>query len=276
VEPPGGPPPARPYSRVDTAWGLLPTSKDAYVRLHRPNYILFARYTTDVNGAPYDPLFDAFAEEGDFSDVETKFQFSVKGRLLAGEDRRWGLWFAYTQQSHWQVFESDISRPFRETNYEPELFVSFHPDVDLGGWRLNLVNAGYNHQSNGRADPISRSWDRLFVEAGLERGNLVVLARAWARIRIGEEEDDNPGITDYYGNAEINAQYKWRGNTFALMGRGNPSSGKGAAQFTWSTKPLLGPLRGYLQVFSGYGESMIDYDWNQTTIGVGVTLNERF
>jgi outer membrane phospholipase A len=29
-------------------------------------------------------------------------------------------------------------------------------------------------------------------------------------------------------------------------------------------------------VYTGNGESMIDYDWNQTTIGLGVTLNERF
>ncbi|MEY2920321.1 MAG: hypothetical protein RL261_1626, partial [Pseudomonadota bacterium] len=70
--------------------------------------------------------------------------------------------------------------------------------------------------------------------------------------------------------------YKWRDNSFSLMARGNPSTGKGAAQFTWASRPLLGPLRGYLQVFTGYGESMIDYDWNQTTIGLGVTINDRF
>jgi phospholipase A1/A2 len=265
-----------PLSRIDTAWGLLPDSRPAYVRLHRPNYLLLGRYTTDVNSAPYEPLFDAFDQEGEFGDVEAKFQLSVKGRLAVSADRRWGLWFAYTQQNQWQVFENDISRPFRETNYEPELFGSFHPDVDLGGWRLNLLTFGYNHQSNGRADPISRSWDRLFVEAGLERGNLVVLARAWTRIEPGNAEDDNPDIVDYYGNAEITAFYKWRDNTFTLMGRGNPGTGKGAAQFTWASKPLLGPLRGYLQVFTGYGESMIDYDWRQTTIGIGVTLNDRF
>ena len=186
------------------------------------------------------------------------------------------MWFAYTQQSQWQFYSPDISRPFRETNYMPEIFGSFRPGVEIGGWQWNLLNFGYTHQSNGRSDPISRSWDRLFVEAGFERDNFVLLARAWTRITPSDYEDDNPDIVDYYGHGEITGIYKWRDNSFTLMGRGNLSTGKGAAQFTWASRPLLGPLRGYVQVFTGYGESMIDYDWNQTTIGVGVTLNDRF
>ena len=245
-------------------------------RLHQPNYLLLGRYTTDVNTAPYEPLFDAFYEGSDLENTEAKFQLSFKGRLATTDDRRWGLWFAYTQQSQWQLYSPDISRPFRETNYMPEIFGSFRPGVDIGGWQWNLLNFGYTHQSNGRSDPISRSWDRLFVEAGIERDNFVLLARAWTRITPSDYEDDNPDIVDYYGHGEITGIYKWRDNSFTLMGRGNLSTGKGAAQFTWATRPLLGPLRGYLQVFTGYGESMIDYDWRQTTIGLGVTLNDRF
>ncbi len=265
-----------PASLIDAAWGFLPDSKPAYVRLYRPNYILFGRYTTDVNTEPYQPLLDEFAEEGDFQHVEAKFQLSIKGRLATTDDHRWGLWFAYTQLSLWQLYSPDMSRPFRETNYEPEIFGSFRPGIDVGGMHWNLLNFGYNHQSNGRSDPISRSWDRLFVEAGFERDNFVLLARAWTRINPPDDEDDNPDILDYYGYGEVTGIYKWRDNSFTLMGRGNLSTGKGAAQFTWATRPLLGPLRGYLQVFTGYGESMIDYNWRQTTVGLGVTLNDRF
>jgi phospholipase A1 len=276
AEPAAAAPEAAQASLIDAAWGFLPDSAPAYVRLHQPNYILFARYTDGVNRAPYEPLFDEFAEDYDFENVEAKFQLSVKGRLLTSEDRRWGLWFAYTQQNQWQVYAGDISSPFRETNYMPELFGSFRPGVELGGWQWNLLNFGFNHQSNGRADPISRSWDRLFVEAGIERGNLVLLGRAWTRIELGDYEDDNPDITDYYGYTQLDALYRWREHRFTLMARGNLATGKGAAQLGWTSPPLLGPLRGYVQLFTGYGESMIDYDWNQTTIGVGVTLNERF
>ena len=261
-------------SLLDAAWGFAPDSRKAYVRLYQPNYLLFARYTDDVNEAPYDPLFDAFDEEGDFEDIEAKFQLSFKGRLITSEDRRWGLWFAYTQQSQWQLYSEDISRPFRETNYMPELFGSFRPGIELGSFQWNVLNFGYTHQSNGRADPISRSWDRLFVEAGIERENFALVARAWTRIEPSNYEDDNPDITDYLGHGQVTALYRWRDNTFTLMGRGNLNTGKGAAQFSWTSRPLLGPLRAHFQVFSGYGESLIDYDWNQTTVGLGVTLNE--
>jgi phospholipase A1 len=266
--------PPRPVSMFGKAWAVERDSSKALIRLHEPNYILFARYTTDVNTAPYEPLFDAFDEEGDFDSVEAKFQLSLKGRLWADQDRDLGVWFAYTQQNQWQVYNGDLSSPFRETNYTPELFVNFQPGIDIGGWQWNLLNAGYNHQSNGRSDPISRSWDRLFVEGGIERGNVALLARAWARIRPGSYEDDNPDITDYLGYGELTGIWKRDEGSYKLKIRGNPSTGKGAGEFTWTSRPILGPMKAYVQVFSGYGESMIDYDWNQTTFGAGLALND--
>ena len=266
---------SRSPSLLDTAWGFDPDSNEALIRLYHPNYALFGRYTSDVNTEPYQPLFDEFAEDADFDSVEAKFQLSFKARLWAAEERDWGLWFAYTQQNHWQVYNDDVSSPFRETNYMPELIASFRPGMVMGDWQWNQLNAGFIHQSNGRSEPISRSWNRVFVEGGIERGNVALLAKAWVRLEESAEEDDNPDITDYLGYGELTGIWKRGEGSYTLMLRGNPSKGKGAGQFTWMSRPLLGPMKAYVQVFSGYGESLIDYDWNQTTFGVGVTLNDR-
>jgi phospholipase A1 len=266
------PPPASMFGK---AWAVERDSSKVLLRLHQTNYILFGRYTTDANTAPYEPLFDAFDEEGDFDSVEAKFQLSLKARIWADDDRDVGVWFAYTQQNQWQVYNSDLSSPFRETNYMPEIVASFRPGMTLGEWQWNQLNVGFNHQSNGRSDPLSRSWNRVFVEGGIERGNFALLARAWARLEESDEEDDNPDITDYMGYGELTGIWKRGASSYTLMVRGNPSTGKGAGQFTWMSRPLLGPLKAYVQIFSGYGESMIDYDWNQTTFGVGVALNDR-
>ena len=164
--------------------------------------------------------------------MEAKFQISFKARLWTTDDRRWGVWAAYTQQNQWQVYNEDISRPFRETNYMPEVFVSYRPGLEFGGFHWRLLNVGFNHQSNGRSD-LSRSWNRIFAEFGVEHGNLGLLAKTWYRIKESADEDDNPDITDYYGYGSLTAIYKWRGHSFSLMGRGNLNQGKGAAELTW-------------------------------------------
>jgi phospholipase A1 len=263
---------AAPSSRIDQVWGFEPDSSRYLIALHRPNFFQLARYSDRPNNAPFEELFDVLGtSDAERQRTEAEFQLSFKARLWATDDRRLGVWAAYTQKSQWQVYNEDLSRPFRETNYEPELFVSYRPDISFGDVHWRLFNFGYNHQSNGRADPLSRSWDRLTAEFGFERGDFALLVRPW--YVVDEGGDDNPDITDYYGYGDLTGIYKWRGHSFSLMGRGNPGTGKGAVRFTWTTPPLLGPLRGYVDAFSGYGESMIDYNWYQNSIGIGVSLN---
>ena len=262
-------------SMIDRAWGFEPGSPRYDVGLYNQNYLLFARHTDSVNRAPYAGLLTALNKPQTIDSTEAEFQLSVKGRLWTTDDRRLGVWAAYTQKSHWQIYNADNSRPFRDTNYMPELFVSFRPDVELpGGFRWGLFNAGYTHQSNGRADVLSRSWDRLFVEVGIERKDLLITARLWHRISEDAKDDNNPNITDYLGHGQVNALYRWRGNSFSGGVSGNVSNGRGAVQLGWTTPPLLGPLRGYVKAFSGYGESLIDYNWRQATVGIGVAVND--
>ena len=265
-------------SMIDAAWDFDPATPRYALGLYRPNYFLPARYSDRPNNRPFAPIFqDMGVPASDLDNVEAKFQLSFKARLWATDDRRLGLWGAYTQQSQWQVYNDRgvESRPFRETDYQPELFVSYRPDIALpGGFSWKLLNAGFIHQSNGRMKILSRSWNRLFAEAGVERGDLAVFARAWYRVPEKESTDQNSDITRYLGHGEVDALYRWRGHSFHLGTRGNLRTHKGAARASWTTPPLLGPFRGYVQLFSGYGESLIDYNWKQSTIGFGITLND--
>lgn len=266
--------PAR-VSLIDSAWSFDPSAPKYDIRFYRSNYILVGRYSDHVNVGPYVPLFEAAGEPVHLDSTEAKFQISFKARVWASDDRRWGAWVAYTQQNQWQVYNDQISRPFRETNYEPEIFATWRPGLDLGGgFKWNLLAGGFNHQSNGRTDTLSRSWNRLFVEGAIERENLVLSARLWYRIPENDADDDNPDITHYLGHGQIGALYRWNGHSFTGALRGNVSSGKGAFQAGWFSPPILGPFRAYVQVFTGYGESMIDYNWRQTTIGAGVALSD--
>jgi len=271
-------PPAGSGSMFDRAWAFDPSSARYDISLYAPNYFLFGRYTTSLNSAPFESLTGGgiLAPGTELDSTEAAFQLSFKFRLWTTNDRRWGVWAAYTQQSQWQLYNESgsASRPFRETNYMPELILSHKPGLEWGGLQWNLFNLALNHQSNGRTDAISHSWNRLIASVGIESGNLGLLGRLWWRIPESDDSDDNPTIGDYYGWGDLSAIYKWRGQSFTATIRGNPSTGKGAGQLAWTTAPLLGPLRGYVKLFSGYGETLIDYNWRQTTIGVGVTLND--
>lgn len=261
-------------SLIEQAWGFAPDSDRYQLGYFRQNYILFARYTDDVNQEPFSPIFGAAGSDKELDSLEARFQLSFKARAWTTDDRRWGVWLAYTQTSQWQVYSGDTSRPFRETNYEPELMVSFRPDVRLGSLDFGLLNFGINHQSNGRSQVLSRSWDRLFVEFGIERDQFAVLTKVWYRLPEGSSDDDNPDINRYMGYGEVTGIYKWNDHSLSLMLRSNWNTGKGAVRLSWTTPRLVGPLRGYVQAFSGYGDSMIDYNWKQNIIGMGVSLND--
>jgi phospholipase A1/A2 len=265
-------------SMLTRAWSFDASSPRYVIDVYAPNYFLFGRYTTSLNTAPFDPFVDGglFAAGTELDSTEAAFQLSFKFRLWTTDDRRWGAWAAYTQQSQWQLYNDsgNASRPFRETNYMPELILSYKPGLELGNLQWNLFSLAFNHQSNGRSDTISRSWNRIIAGFGVESGDVAVVGRLWWRIPEASDSDDNPTISDYYGWGDLLAIYKWRGNSFSGTLRGNPSTGKGAGQLAWTSAPFFGPLRGYVKLFSGYGETMIDYNWKQSTIGIGVTLND--
>lgn len=249
---------------------------------HRQSYLV-VRKTFNANNQPFSPaLGHATAAPADLDALETKFQLSFKADIGSQKDiNLWGLntmrlWAAYTQQSNWQMFNTRNSSLFRETNYEPELIASFGTG-NLSG--LKLVNLGLSHQSNGQHLPESRSWNRLYLQGGWEWGNTSVLARGWWRIPENSLKDDNPDITDYIGRADLVARWEPidKSQAVAVLLRNNLrfGSNRGFLQLDWSLPIALGnAARLHAQLTSGFGESLVDYNHRQTTMGLGFSFRE--
>ena len=270
--------PQQPVTPMSSRWELEPASKHGTwsFRAHKPNFALFGRYTDDVNMEPYEALFEAGGDPDlGLDSIESKFQLSFKVKALEdlfGSDA--DLWVAYTQQNHWQVYNDDISSPFRETNYEPEVFVTFPARYDFLGLTGRFVNLGFVHQSNGRSDILSRSWNRVYAQFGFEAGDRFnLLFKPWYRIEEDADEDDNPDITDYLGDFELVGTYRLGNHSLTALGRTGFDFERGFLQLSWAF-PVYQNLRGYVQATTGYGESMIDYNHNQNTIGIGVLLTD--
>jgi phospholipase A1 len=265
-------------SLIENRWALGAAARERRFdfRPHRPSYFLAARYSDAPNTLPTSPSKPALEAPLDIKALEAKFQLSFKLKLADFDDAVLffpgaALWGGYTAQSQWQIYNAGQSRPFRETNYEPELMFAAPRDTDLFGWRWRLLVIGLNHQSNGRAEPLSRSWNRVYAQLGFEQGNFAVLLRPWLRIKEDAPKDDNPDITRFMGYGDASLSYHYGGHSFSALGRYRPSTGKGALQLGWNF-PLQRGVRGYIQAFSGYGESLIDYNVRQNTIGVGISL----
>lgn len=241
---------------------------------HRPNYILPMAYNTHPNDEPFG------LEEGTLDKMEMKFQVSLKAHLaqldLGG---RGNLYAAYTSCSWWQTYNADKSRPFRETNHEPELFLVYDTDFNVLGFRGSSVILGASHQSNGQGGSLSRSWNRVYANLVLESGGMVVSIKPWYRIpekkKVSPDDpggDDNPDIRRYMGSGELGFLFRHSRHTLTILLRNNlRSENRGAFEVGYSY-PLTGKIKGYLQLFEGYGESLIDYDHRVTRAGVGILL----
>ena len=236
-------------------WSLISSARG--LSLHKPIYVFPATYSPSYEG----------------SETEFVFQFSAKHRLFGTS-----LYFGYTQKSFWQLYNEDDSRPFRETNFNPELFYRWEPQweqlPELG------IDAGIEHESNGRDLPLSRSWNRIYGALFLPRGKSLYYLKGWWRIperaRRDPEDaggDDNPDIQDYLGYGELHyARQIGEQQQLTVMLRGNPATGHGAASVTW-TRPNSSQTFFYaIRLWHGYGESLIDYDRVVTRLSVGVML----
>jgi phospholipase A1 len=269
---------SRPLSLLDSRWELSPESKlgTFNVRGYKPVYLMPVFATSNQNKQPSSPNPDnTVVQSEQLDNVEAKFQLSMKTKIWQGVFGDAGdLWVGYTQSSRWQVYNKEQSRPFRETDYEPEAMLVFNTNYHVLGWDGRLLGIGVDHQSNGRDNPLSRSWNRVIADVGFERDGWTVMFRPWWRIPEARIDDNNPDINDYMGRGEVQIVHEWRGQEFGMTLRDSFRGGSrqhGSGRFTWSF-PVAGNLRGYAEVFKGYGESLIDYNHNATYVGLGVSL----
>lgn len=269
-------------SLLDSRWELSPESKLGTwnIRSYQPVYVLPGFWTSEKNEFPESPNErNTVTEDQNLKSMEAKFQLSLKTKAVENIFGNNGdIWLAYTQSSRWQVYNSEESRPFRETNYEPEASIVFRTNYDLFGLDWRMLGLTFNHQSNGRSDPLSRSWNRVMLNLGFERNNFALMLRPWYRFEEDLPDDNNPDIVDYVGRGDLTAFYRWKDHDFSLMLRHTLKGGddsRGAAQFDWSF-PISGRLRGHFQLFDGYGESLIDYNHKATYVGLGVSLMNWF
>jgi phospholipase A1/A2 len=219
--------------------------------------------------------------------TENRIQLSVRTKIAQGlltqnhPTLKDSLWFGYTQQSYWQLFTPQLSRPFRSTDHEPEIIYVYPTDAQLpGGWRLRYSGIAAVHQSNGQSLPLSRSWNRVVLMAGMEHGNRFrVQGRIWQRLHESSGSDDNPDISNYIGRAEVSGFWNLnRDNTIGMTLRHSlRETARGSVRLEWLQAVGKGGgtasgLQFHTQLFSGYGDSLLDYNRKRNVLSIGLSL----
>lgn len=257
-------------------WELTPENHKGLfvITPYRPVYVTAGRYSSDPNQQPLseNPAYSLPFKVA-YNNYEAKFQLSLKTKIA----RRlfWGngdLWVAYTQKAHWQIYNEKLSRPFRELNYEPEVILNFATNYKLFGLNGRMLGIIFNHQSNGKILPLSRSWNRVIVQAGFEKNKWQIILRPWFRLK--DDEDENPAITDYVGRGEAIIVYntgKHQLSSVLTHSLKFKDGGRGSIQLNW-VFPVINNLRGMLQLSEGYGETLQDYNHSQFTFGISVAF----
>ncbi|HEY8570225.1 phospholipase A [Microbulbifer sp.] len=239
---------------------------------HKVNYLLPATYNPHPNKAGLEDV-TVNGEPIDLDSMEVQFQLSVQVPVWRGFlGKASFMSVAYTNRSFWQAYNSDDSSPFRETNHEPELIMTWLNDWTVFGFQNVANQLAINHQSNGRSEPYSRSWNRIYANFVFEHDEYYFAFKPWYRIRESREEDDNPDLEYYLGHFELTGGVEIGQHAVSLMLRNNlRSDNKGAGELRWSF-PMGHRVRGYVKYFNGYGESLIDYDESVQTLGIGFEL----
>jgi phospholipase A1 len=259
------------------------------IETYKSNYLLITN-SDNTNDIPDSPSRNN-TEDRDLDQQDLKFQLSLKTELLNNIPVIRNLpyvtssriWAAYTQQSYWQVFDSGTSRPLRENVYEPELILSLGVDNTVDGVKKSYIprmfNLGVVHQSNGNTNPLSRSWNRVYLQGGWELNDQwSLMVRPWWRVPERKRNDDNPDIEKYmgYGDMTLRWEAPSQKTAVSLLLRNNlRSDNKGFGQIDLQHRLFNNPyIKLHLMLSSGYGESLLDYNHSQNMFGFGISLGE--
>ncbi|MBT8440471.1 MAG: phospholipase A [Gammaproteobacteria bacterium] len=236
---------------------------NAFFEPYKDTYFIAGRMNGDDGYQPF---------SGDTADI--KFALGLKFRLfpdLPVFDSLAPLYFGYSQKSWWDIAES--SGPFREHNYNPEVFWDYSKTSNRNGFNFvgQLVDQiGFEHQSNGLDGSESRSWDRLYLQRDFQvtdRFNLEV--KAWKDVN---SENFNKDITDYLGNLKLSASYQPNERLVVNF----------KAQQGWETSKLSYQLdfvyrlpewvnsQFMLSYYEGYGEALISYNQKTSSLRAGL------
>jgi len=216
-----------------------------------------------------------------YSNKEAELQVSLKlkvGKNLFGLNEKY--YVSYTHRAYWQIYVQ--SSPFRESLYNPEGFVIFPITDNKSIFHMRSFKVAIAHMSNGQPNTtnalftngfnLSKSINYFYYTLRLQHKMLLTDITLLTPFPGSDNLSDNPDLMKYLGYNKIKFTYFYKKHMMSLMLRGNIGSLRGAVEMTYS-HPLKQHTYFYAKFFSGYVESLIDYNKNITKFSIGFSFS---
>ena len=180
----------------------------------------------------------------------------------------------------WSVYES--SKPFKDITYAPEIFYRFwdHENVFI-----NSIDFGFLHNSNGKKEEDSRSFDRFFLK--FNQASTIgrnVLYNELRIYQIANYDPENADIQKYLGywdfqlrltnlitfnGQSVDLEFKiFVGEKVIDIDRGGKIFGIIYRMGSENFSPAI-----YFQYYSGYAESLLSYQEKSEEFRIGILLS---
>jgi phospholipase A1 len=260
---------------------------------------------TDSPVAAYKLNYFAINNSPGNDNAQVKFQISMKFRVLRPnlyvlKYNVFPAYFAYTQMSLWNVGQP--SRPFEESNYNPEFFLDYQINAGIiGRIKLrNIVVSPLEHESNGLAGIQSRSWNRqyILIKFGVESkeelaeknsflsDKALLYVKLWHASGYGDERaylqsiGSSDTFLNYMGHGEIGVSIRnflWGGSLrdhqldikTPIFRTINKDSYK--LEFRQQLPNMNFAI--FLQYWYGYGETLLRFDQFERRSFVGLSFS---
>jgi len=251
---------------LDDDFGLKP---------YHANYIL----PFGIANKPYEAhLKDAVTYDSKEAEIQVSLKLQVMHDLFGLNEK---YYLAYTHQAFWQIYID--SSPFRESLYNPEGFVVFPISDRKSMFHMRSLKIAVAHKSNGQPNTtdvpefngfnLSKSINYFYGTLRLQHCTLITDLTVLVPFPGTANLSDNPDLMKYLGYTEAKFTYFYNEHMFTLMLRGNLDSFKGAVEATYSYPIRKHKSYLYMKLFSGYVESLIDYNKDITKFSIGVSFS---
>lgn len=204
---------------------------------------------------------------------DAKFQISIMQRMTNSVlPFKTYLFLTYSQLAFWDIYKDSF--PFSDINFNPTIGIGRvlnHKNRFLGTMMFQI-----EHESNGKDDVLSRSWNKIsFGSVLLLDKHWTVQTKMWIPIIDGTMNKD---IVSYKGWGHIGVDYKNRRLNVGILA--TKRAGKFfdyniTANLSYKAFPN-GNQHLFIEYFHGYGENLLMYNEYRHRVRIGFVIMPGF